>query len=915
LSKSDHSSQRTDEDQSDPSIRTPAPGERIGRYFVLDELGEGAMGVVLRAFDPDLERSVAIKLVAPQLARSARSETSRARLLVEARAQARISHPNVVAVYEVGEHRGLVYVAMELVEGVDLQRWLKSAPRSWREICGAFVAAGRGLHQVHVAGLVHRDVKAANILVGNDGRVRVGDFGIARATYEVASPVIEGIELDDGFDLETTALTAEGRVVGTLAYMAPEQHTGSDVGPAADQYAFCVALYEALWGRRPYTADLRRLYAAKLAGPDEPPRGRGRDVPRWLYPVTARGLQADPQRRYADMAELCDALGRDPRAQRRKIAGIAAATIAVTGAIAFASSRADVCDDATDPLQGVWDPQTRDAVEKAFAASERPWAAPAWAHAGPTLDAYANEWAAMRHDACLATHVRGEQSSELLDRRTACLETRRRALAATTAVLAEGADQAIDHAFDLVGALRPLAPCADSVALLAAVAPPDDAKVRDAVDQIRTELAGARAAVGAGRYREVIDVARGITITARAVEYPPVVAEALSFEGEALLRVGRATEARAALEESLWTAIGVGHDETAAESASSLVWLAGQHGRGFDEAMRWGELASASLQRAHWEDSSAFVQLENAVGAAQINAAHYDEGLTTFERALARLADDPLARARASTLRHNIAIQWLDRGDAQRARAVLEPAMAELEPIVGRDHPRLVAMRGTLAQVLGTAGDHPRAIALFREEVEGLALAHGDDAIQVAYARSNLGLELGNVGQIEESIAVIERALATFERVGDDSGGATAMLNLAQLYLDSGAYDAAVPRFERALAMLERAHPDGTHPDLAHPHVGIGRVRLASGRFAEAIESFERAERLAREGHGTVRVRGEALAGKGGALLALGRPNEALAIAAEQIAVMAAAGDAEPGDVPAAIAQHARVLQVLATAR
>jgi len=913
LSKSDHSSQRTPEEPGDSAIRTPARGERIGRYLVLDVLGEGAMGVVLRAFDPDLERSVAVKLVQPQLARSPKSEISRARLIVEARAQARVSHPNVVAIYEVGEHGGLVYVAMELVDGVDLQRWLAASPRSWREIVDAFIAAGRGLHQVHMAGLVHRDVKAANILVGDDGRVRMGDFGIARATYEVPSPELEGCDLSDGFDVETTALTAEGRVVGTLAYMAPEQHTGKDVGPAADQYAFCVALYEALWGQRPYSADLRRLLAAKLAGPSEPPRGR--DVPRWIFPIIARGLQAEPKQRHPDMAALCDALGRDPRVQRRRIAGVAVATIAVTGAIAFASSGPNVCDDAVEPLGGVWDPPTRATVEQAFATSERPWAAPAWAHAGPTLDRYADEWSTMRREACEATHVRGEQSSDLLDRRTVCLETRRRVLAATTAVLAEGGNEAVDHAFELVGRLRPLAPCADPIALVAAVAPPDDPTLREAVDHARTELAHARASVAAGRYREAVDVAHGITITARELGYAPLVADALAFEGESLLRLGRAVEARAALEEALWTAIGVGHDEAAAEAASSLVWVAGQHERALDEALRWGELASASLRRAHNEDPHELVQLENAIGAAQINAAQYDAGLVTLERALDRIAGNPTGNSGGGTIRHNIAILWLERGDHERARAVLEPTIAELEPLLGRDHPRLVSMRGTLAQVLGTAGDHRRALALFREEVEGLALAHGDDAIQVAYARSNLGLELANVGERAESIVVIERALATFERLGDDSGAATALINLAQEYLDSGAYDAAAPRFERALALLERANPDGKHPDLAHPLVGIGRVRLAGGRFAEAIESFERAERIAREGHGTVvRIRGDALAGKGAALLALGRTAEALDAAREQLTVMAAATDASPEDLPAAIRRHTEVLLAVAGA-
>jgi eukaryotic-like serine/threonine-protein kinase len=907
LSKSDHSTERTDEDEREPSGRVPQAGERIGKYFVLETIGEGAMGVVVRAYDPDLERAIAIKVVQPHLTQAERSEAARARLIVEARAQARISHPNVVAIYEVGEHDGLVYVAMELVEGVDLQRWLKQSRRPWREVVDAFVAAGRGLAQVHLAGLVHRDVKPANIMVGTDGRVRVGDFGIARASFELPSPLGDGAELGDAFDLETTALTADGRVVGTPAYMAPEQHVEAAVGPESDQYAFCVSLYEALWGVRPFAVDVRRLLAAKLAGPVEPPRTRA--VPRWLFAVVARGLDPDPARRFADMTRLTKALLRDPGAQRRRTAIAGTLAIGIGGAIAIVATRPGPCDERSDPLADVWDAEQRDAVEAVFAASDRPWAAEAWAHAGPSLDAYARDWSAMRRDACEATHVRGDQTAELLDRRAVCLEGRRRALAATTALFAAGGHEAIDHAFDLVGHLRPLAPCADAVALASAIELPDDAALREAVEAVRVDLAHARVLVDAGRHREAAEIAHSSTTTARELGYPPLVAEALAFEGETLVRVGRADDARLALEESLWTAIGVGHDEAAVDAASTLVWVAGQHDRALAEAQRWGELAMASIRRSHSTNEHELVLLENALGASLINASKYDEGLATFERALARIADDPTLTAKAGTIRHNIALQWMDRGEFGRAREVLEPTIAELEPILGRDHPRLVSMRGTLAQVLGSVGDHERAVALFREEADGLALVFGEDAIQVAYARSNLGVELAAIGRSDEFIAITEEALATFERLHDWTGAATSLGNLGGEYLDKGAYDAAAARYERALEALGHAYPDGHHPDLAHPLVGLGRVRMAEGRFADALATFERADRIVRESQSpSTRIRGQALGGESDALVALRRLDDALAAAREQVEVIRAAGDVGPTDLPTALRRHAHVL-------
>jgi tetratricopeptide (TPR) repeat protein/tRNA A-37 threonylcarbamoyl transferase component Bud32 len=908
LSQSDQSTERTEPDPDrDTAVRVPEPGERIGKYFVLDPIGEGAMGIVVRAYDPDLERSVAIKVVQPRLADPSRTEASRARLLNEARALARISHPNVVTVYEVGLHHGLIFVAMELVDGVDLQRWLKEVPRSWRAIVDAFEAAGRGLHQVHVAGLVHRDVKPANILVGNDGRVRMGDFGIARASFEVASPVIEGCEVADGFDLETTALTADGRVVGTLVYMAPEQHTGADVEPSADQYAFCVALYEALWGRRPFATDMRRLLAAKLAGPVLPVSTR--KVPRRLAAIVARGLHPDPSKRFPSMVELCDALRTDPTVRPRRFAAIGAAAIAAGGAIALVVMRPGPCDDATEPLAGVWDASTRSLVEQVFTDSDRPWATEAWAHTHERLDAYSSEWTAMQRDACEATHVRGEQTAEQLDRRTVCLEGRRRSLAATTELLAAGGNEVVDHAFDLVGRLRPIAPCEDVIALASEVELPDDATLRAGVDELRTALARARALTDAGRFVEAKELAHQSTAAARELDYAPVVAESLALEGEMLTRAGKAIESRPLLEEGLWTAMGVGHDEVVVEAASSLVYLESQHEQSLVAALRWGELASATLRRKHSEDPHEYVRLENAIGTAQVNAAKYDEGLATFERALARIADDSASVARAGTIRHNIAIQWLERGELQPAREVLESLIADLEPVLGKDHPRLSAMRGTLAQVLGSTGENERAAELFRAEVDGWRLAIGEDSLQVAYARNNLGVVLSQLGKSQESIEVTELALKSFEREGDASGAATALVNLAEEYKMHGAHDAARSRFAQALELLEKLYPDGKHPDLVSAILGLASVQMNQGRFAEALVGFERGDKIIRESEEpNSRTRGRALAHGGEALVELHRLPEALGKFATQIEVYREAGDVLSGDLPQALKQHAHVL-------
>jgi tetratricopeptide (TPR) repeat protein len=885
-------------------------GARVGKYVVLGTIGQGAMGVVVRGYDPDLEREVAIKVVRPQGGDEERFETARGRLLAEARALARISHPHVVAVYEVGLHEGHIFVAMELVDGVDLDAWLRAQSRSWREIVAAFEAAARGLAEVHAVGLVHRDVKPTNILVGRDGRVRIGDFGVARATLELAVPMVDGRDLvADAIDLDTTALTREGHVVGTPSYMAPEQHVGAEIGPAADQYALCVALYEALWGRRPFAMPVRRLLAAKQAGVREPDFAHG--VPPWVVAIVLRGLSFDPSDRFASMAELAAALRADPSLRRRRWVAFAGGGAAVATAIGIAiaiSSRPGPCVDAGDALVGAWDPTTRAAIADAFARSDRPWAASAWGYAEPRLQTYAAAWTDMRREACEATHVRGEQSPELMDRRMACLEARRRVLAATTEILVAGDGSAVDHTFDLLARLRPLDPCADPIALASLVELPDDPDARDAVDVVRTDLARARALVDAGRYGEALELVQHSVTAARELAYEPVVAEALAFEGEALLRVGEGDAARTSLEASLWTAIGVGHDEAAAEAASGLVWVAGQHARSLPEAQRWSALALATLRRVGSEDPNDFVQVENALGAALQGAAHYDEALLTFERALARVADDPDRVTRAATMRHNIAKHWIDRGELGKARDVLEPAIAALAEVLGSDHPRVVAMRGTLGQVFGASGDHARAAELFRAEVEGMRIALGDDAPAVAHARNNLAVELGRLGRADEAIAVTELALAAFERAGDESGAATCHVNLGDDLLARGDDDEAKVHFEEALRRFERVYPDG-HPDLLYPLVGLGRVGMAQKRYDDALASYQRADRImlaSEDPSGS--ARGLALEGIGAALRALGRRPEALASIAQQIEVLRAAGDVAPDELPFALSQHARLL-------
>jgi hypothetical protein len=325
-----------DTEVADASIEEPSrgvelsPGARIGRFTVVGSLGRGGMGTVVSAHDPDLDRQVAIKLVS----RGAGSfgEEARERLVREARALAKLRHRNVVAVYEVGEHEGQVYLAMERVEGGTLRRALRDLGGGehtpWRQILDLFVAAGRGLAAAHASGMVHRDFKPENVLVDADGRILVVDFGLVGTTGELT-----GLDTGGGASVHDR-LTRHDVVMGTPAYMAPEQHLGMPVDARADQFAFCVALYEALYGALPFEGNTRKRYVGAMTRGELRPIPAERKIPRWLHETLARGLAPDPAARFSSMEALLAELGADPHrlfrlGQRERMLGIGGGVLVV----------------------------------------------------------------------------------------------------------------------------------------------------------------------------------------------------------------------------------------------------------------------------------------------------------------------------------------------------------------------------------------------------------------------------------------------------------------------------------------------------------------------------------------------------------------------------------------------------------
>ena len=349
-----------------------ARGRTIGRYVVLERLGVGAMGVVYSAYDPELARQVALKILRPRSVANQGAAAARVRLLREAQSLAQLSHPNVVSIYDVGSGEDEVFLAMELVQGENLRVWARRKT-GWREVVRVFVQAGRGLAAAHRLGLVHRDFKPENVLVAEDGRVCVTDFGLARPDPSVDVPATSGSEaVSSGSGVLGVTLTVEGDAIGTPAYMAPEQHGGGEADARSDQYSFCVSLYEAVYGRRPFSGDSEKLIAeAKAAKEPELPPHRLDDrlspVPGWLRRVLKRGMARAARHRFASMDDLLAELERG--AAGRPWVGLTMGALAI-GALAVGvavqqrpaeSSNPCASDRPVEP-SAVWDARTRETV-------------------------------------------------------------------------------------------------------------------------------------------------------------------------------------------------------------------------------------------------------------------------------------------------------------------------------------------------------------------------------------------------------------------------------------------------------------------------------------------------------------------------------------------------------------------------
>jgi eukaryotic-like serine/threonine-protein kinase len=824
-------------------------GEVLGRYFILHELGRGGMGVVYAAFDPELDRKVALKILHPDRARKGGGGLGQARLLREAKALARLSHPNVIQVYDAGTVGDQVFVAMELAEGETLDAWLRRERRPWRPVLALFQAAGRGLAAAHAAGLLHRDFKPSNILLAADGRVRVLDFGIARLLSEEEPELpAEVAHAERGVRL-TTQLTRAGVILGTPRYMAPEMLTAQRVDHRADQFAFCVALHEALYGIAPYAGEtpldlLAQITAGALR--EMPPGAR---VPAWIRRILLRGLAPDPEQRYPSMDELLSDLAKDRSTLFRRRAGAAAVlAVVAAGGLAFygIERRQDrLCSGAEEKLAGIWDAGRKVAVRKAFLASGRSYAGDAWRGVERTLDAYTGAWSAMRTGACEATHLRGEQSPELLDLRMGCLDRRLREVRSLTDLFAAGDAAVVERAVQASQSLSGLADCADVAALTAPVRLPADPAARQAIERISGQIARARTLWTTGRYADGLPVAAAAVTAAARSGYAPVQAEALRMRSHLEESAGRSESAEASLFAALEAAGKGHHDALAARAWTDLVWMVGYRQRRFEEGRRWARLAEASLERLGGpaENPEIDADLKSNLGSVLDLGGDHEGGLALLRQSLA-LYEKVLGPDHPSVGRtlNRIGNAYWEMKRYDQALAPYQRALEHARRTLGPRHPTVAVRLGNIALIFETQGRYEESFATQLEALSIEKAALGPDHPRLAITHGNLSGLLLTLERPQEALFHAQRALA-IDRANPDTNTAdlgASLTTVADALFNLERYREALSYNRQARALLlPELGPN--HPWSAEAETTHGLILYATGQPAEAVAPLRRA--------------------------------------------------------------------------
>jgi eukaryotic-like serine/threonine-protein kinase len=910
-------------------------GSSIGRYVIVDELGAGAMGVVHAAYDPQLNRKVAIKLLHP----STDGESAQRRLLREAQAMAQLSHPNIVAVHDVGLHGGRIFLAMEHVVGRTLRDW-SGKGRTYVDVVGVMRQAARGLMAAHAKGLVHRDFKPDNVMVGDDGRVRVMDFGLARVSKQELA--VTDVPSTTGEPSETE-LTQRGTLVGTPAYMAPEQYGEDEVGPLADQFSFCVTMYELLYGERPHRGEtLVELATSIIEGVLRAPPSSSK-VPRWIHAVVERGMSRDPSNRWPSMEALLQALSRDPGRRRRRLAVAGLLGVSIAGGVGWVQfaemRRVEGCDRESRKIEAVWTPDEREHIRQSMMGTNASFAADTFERTAEWIDDWADVWSAERRAACLGARTARDRATEVGSSTIDCLEEQRDALGSLVGLLAQSDVTTVRNAVQAAASLPRPTLCSDEAFLR--TLPPSQAEVAGPSSQpeIRAELSEISTLRALGHYAEAYERARALlerAQEAQAAHSAPDIALSVGqlawLTGDlevaktmlsrafvdagasgrddlaakaAIVSLGVATARRDEpgglqwdlIAEMLTRRLGVENEVLAADRLHELAKLHGSMGR-FDDAVEVAEVALEIYRSELGTDHPGVVPTTDRLASLRFMQGHVEESERAFEEGL-RVREALLGRSHpevADSL-NNLAIVVAERGDFDRALSLNRRALEIRENALGPDHPTTATSMNNLALAHQSRGDLEQAAELHVQALASLEKSLGPEHPQVSLVMGDLGVLERSRGNFEKATDLLGRALTIQLAAGglDNPDTAALMNNLANVHILTGNLGEA-EQMHRELLEFRSAKLGVEHPLTASSQVNLGDVLLHKGELDDAERLYHAAlgaiEAAQGEDHRAV---ADPLTGLAEIGFQRGRLDEAVAAAERALAVLA--GGAAPGEL------------------
>lgn len=771
-------------------------GTRIHRYQILNLIGKGGMGAVYKAYDPELDRSIAIKMLTVVTQEGETASKPHARLMREAQALAKLSHPNVISVFDVGTYAGSVYIAMEYVKGKTLREWLRKEKPTHSEIVEVLVNAGRGLQSAHAEGIVHRDFKPENVIVGDKGQIKVLDFGLARAT-ENEMPAASNAptfiqEATSGENLLSAPLTQMGAYIGTTVYMAPEHFLMHELDEKTDQFSFCVTLFEALYGKRPFAGKtLTQLEENVTYGSIEIPEEV--DVPEWIEAILLRGLSVSKANRFQSMEQLLDALKYDPvqesfersRILKRRILFLVLFLFLFGLPIYFwydlKYGSVNECKKQTSSeATRVWGNLPRSQIKESFLSANSSFAASSWERVSRIFDQYIEDWKNNRYILCEKASV-DRQSDELFPQKIRCLKSRLVEFQHLADVFAQADEKIVVKAVKAASSLTSLSQCFDPDALTSKIELPDQ-KIASDVESHRDRLVAVRVLLNTGKYKEARLLAKSLLAPVKELGYRPLLAEAQCWAGWTEERIGKYTAAEELLQRSFWTAVESGHDKFMAQAANKLLWVVGYRLSRASEGLTWGQSAKIALVRLQW----------------------------------------PL----------RLVGEWYDRmgylfaslGKQQKAFEYRQKALETDEKVLGSEHPTVAIRRNNIGVMYWRIQDYDRALDHYQRALRITEKTLGPQHPDVAFSLSNIGLVFWKLGKYDKAIDHLQRALVMREELLGKEHPLTVwpLAGLGEVYRATKKWTQAIASFQRVTDICNKS---SCYPEpLGMAYFGLARM-------------------------------------------------------------------------------------------